>query len=340
MVKYLYYTYNLPIHINSVASRDLNYFLEKEKCIPMRKIKKHFRDVNFCSESWIKAVKRTQADNVKILAAAVEDFFKPSDFSVTFDILSPLEIAAHHGCLTFFKKITQQNEKTSILDYDGYQHLLFIAIKQGNLKIVKYLVSDCKFNVECKSMITYNAHQTKYLVSPLWCAAVSGKLEVVKFLVEFGANVNSESDTGSTLVGSACYLSHLDIVKFLVNNGGDIHSHNPNSFGTPLINSVQSVVLCEFLLQSGANVNAQDRMGSTALHYAVQEKQLETTKLLLKYGADPFLGTEWGLDTLKIASVYGASEIFEWLVDHVPYTPKRVKEARKKLKDSLNTMAK
>ena len=44
-------------------------------------------------------------------------------------------------------------------------------------------------------------------------------------------------------------------------------------------------------------------MGSTALHYAVKENQLETTKLLLKYGADPFLGTEWGLDTLKIASV-------------------------------------
>ena len=75
------------------------------------------------------------------------------------------------------------------------------------------------------------------------------------------------------------------------------------------------MVLCEFLLQSGANVNAQDRMGSKALHYTVKEKQLETTKLLLKYGADRFLGAEWGLDTLKIACVYGASEIFEWLVD-------------------------
>ena len=274
-----------------VASKDFNYFLDKEKYIPMRKIKKHIRDVNFCSESWIKAVKRTQVDKVKKLAAAVEEFFKASDFSVAFDILSPLEIAAHHGCLTFFKKITRQNEKTSILDYNGYQHLLLIASKQGNLEIVKYLLSDCKFNVECKSKITYNAHQTKYLVSPLWCAAVSGKLEVVKFLVEFGANVNSESDTGSTLVGSACFNSHIDIVKFLVRNGGDIHRPSPNSFGTPLINSIQSVVLCEFLLQNGANVNAQDRVGSTALHYAVREKQLETTKLLLKYGADPFLGT-------------------------------------------------
>ena len=51
-----------------------------------------------------------------------------------------------------------------------------------------------------------------------------------------------------------------------------------------LINSVQSVEVCEFLLQSGANVNAQDHSAQTALHYAVNEKQLETTKLLLRYG--------------------------------------------------------
>ena len=41
--------------------------------------------------------------------------------------------------------------------------------------------------------------------------------------------------------------------------------------GTCLINSVQSVSLCEFLLESGANVNAQDIQLKTALHYAIQE---------------------------------------------------------------------
>ena len=121
-----------------VASKDLNYLLDKEKCIPLRKIKKHIRDVDFCSESWNKAVKSTHVDNVKILATAVEEFFKASDFLVTFDVLSPLEIAAHHGSLTFFKYIAQKIEKTSILPYTvGYQHLLFIACKQGNLEIVK-----------------------------------------------------------------------------------------------------------------------------------------------------------------------------------------------------------
>ena len=315
-----------------VASKDLNYLLDKEKCIPLRKIKKYIRDVDFCSESWNKAVKRTHVDNVKILATAVEEFFKASDFSVIFDILSPLEIAAHHGCLTFFKNIAQKIAKTSILPYmAGRQHLLFIASKQGNLEIVKYLLSDCKFNVECKNKLKNNAEQIEHLVSPVWCAAVSGQLEVVKYLIEFGANVNSESDTGSTPIRSACLESHLDIIKFLVKNGGDIQ--RPNQVGgTCLINSVQSVPVCEFLLQSGANVNAQDHSAQTALHYAVNEKELETTKILLRYGADPFLEDEWGNDALSITCWNQASEIFKWLVDHVPYTPERVKKGRKLFK--------
>ena len=47
-----------------IASKDLNYLLDKEKCIPLRKIKNLIRDVDFCSESWNKAVKRTHVDNV------------------------------------------------------------------------------------------------------------------------------------------------------------------------------------------------------------------------------------------------------------------------------------
>ena len=64
-------------------------------------------------------------------------------------------------------------------------------------------------------------------------------------------------------------MTRLDIVKLLVTNNADIHKTNYNG-STCLINSVQSVELCEFLLQHGANVNAQDVQCTTALHYAIQ----------------------------------------------------------------------
>lgn len=50
-----------------------------------------------------------------------------------------------------------------------------------------------------------------HYVTPMWCAAVSGKLDVIQCLVKNGANVNAESDSGSTPVRSACFMTHLEI---------------------------------------------------------------------------------------------------------------------------------
>ena len=72
--------------------------------------------------------------------------------------------------------------------------------------------------------------------------SVAGKVKVVEVLVKYGADVNSVSDTGSTPVRSACFMTHLDVVRLLVANNADIQKPNHNG-GTCLINSVQSVEL-------------------------------------------------------------------------------------------------
>ena len=104
-------------------------------------------------------------------------------------------------------------------------------------------------------------------------------------------------------------MTHLDIVKFLVANGANILRANFNG-GTCLINSVQSVPLCEYLLKNGAAVNALDIQQKTALHYAIQEHRLETTKLLLQYNADAHLKSRYGDDALQTACLKGALLIF------------------------------
>jgi hypothetical protein len=99
-------------------------------------------------------------------------------------------------------------------------------------------------------------------------------------------------------------MTHLEIVQFLVESGADILRANYNG-GTCLINSVQSVPLCEYLLQHGAAVNALDIQQKTALHYAIQEHRLETTKLLLQYLADPYLKSRYGDDALQTSCLKG-----------------------------------
>lgn len=203
---------------------------------------------------------------------------------------------------------------------------LFVACKKGNVEIVEYLISVCGADVEQRGLYEVPDDRSVHNVTPLWCAAVADKFRVVEMLVKFGADVNSVSDTGSTPVRSACFMTHLEIVKLLVMRNADIQRPNYNG-GTCLINSVQSVELCEFLLQNGANVNAQDIQNKTALHYAIQEHRLETTKLLLRYGADPFLESRYRDDALQTACLKGAAEIFDYLVDNVHFSPERVASA-------------
>ncbi|KAG8188428.1 hypothetical protein JTE90_007996 [Oedothorax gibbosus] len=203
---------------------------------------------------------------------------------------------------------------------------LFVACKKGNVEIVEYLIEYCGADVEQRGMYEVPDDRSIHFVTPLWCASVAGKLSVVKCLVEHGANVNSVSDTGSTPVRSACFMTHYDIVVYLVSHNADILKPNYNG-GTCLINSVQSVPLCEYLIAYGAEVNAQDIQFKTALHYAIQEHRFETTKLLLDNGADPLIKSRYGDDALQTACLKSATIVFDYLCEKFNYSNERIAEA-------------
>ena len=118
-----------------------------------------------------------------------------------------------------------------------------------------------------------NGYSNRYVLF-----SVAGKVKVVEVLVKYGADVNSVSDTGSTPVRSACFMTHLDVVRLLVANNADIQKPNHNG-GTCLINSVQSVELCKFLLENGAAVNAEDIQNKTGNY----QMTIDTTKLKYRY---------------------------------------------------------
>ncbi|XP_022900718.1 protein fem-1 homolog C isoform X2 [Onthophagus taurus] len=207
---------------------------------------------------------------------------------------------------------------------------LFIACKKGQLEIVEYLVNSCGADIEQGGCYEVPDDRSVHSVTPLWCAAVSGKLPVVQFLVDHGANLNAVSDSGSTPVRSACFMTHLEIVQYLVEKGADINRPNYNG-GTCLINSVQSAQLCSFLLKHGADVNARDIQNKTALHYAIQEHRIETTALLLEHGANYNVKSKYGDDALQTACLKGAVPIFDYLISHIWYSNERLANAHELL---------
>ncbi|KAH8264475.1 hypothetical protein KR038_008932 [Drosophila bunnanda] len=203
---------------------------------------------------------------------------------------------------------------------------LFIACKRGAVVIAEYLITICEADIEQRGHFEVPEDNSFHYVSPLWAAVVSGKLSMVKYLVRIGCDINATSDSGSTPVRSACYMTHVDIVKFLVENGADIKRPNING-GTCLINSVQSVQLCLYLVRKGADINARDIQDKTALHYAIQEHRLDTTRMLIEQGADPYAKSRYGDDALRTACLKGAHQIFDFLKKELSYTAGRLAEA-------------
>ncbi|XP_032596317.1 protein fem-1 homolog C isoform X2 [Drosophila grimshawi] len=203
---------------------------------------------------------------------------------------------------------------------------LFIACKRGAVAIAEYLITICEADIEQRGHFEVPEDNSFHYVSPLWAAVVSGKLAMVKYLVRVGCDINATSDSGSTPVRSACYMTHTDIVKFLVENGADIKKPNING-GTCLINSVQSVQLCLYLVRKGADINARDIQDKTALHYAIQEHRLDTTRMLIEQGADPFAKSRYGDDALRTACLKGAHQIFDYLKKELTYTVDRIADA-------------
>jgi hypothetical protein len=83
---------------------------------------------------------------------------------------------------------------------------LFLACKKCSAEIVDYLLTECFVDVEQRGLFVLDKDDSTHLVTPLWCAAVAGKAEVVEVLLSHRADINSVSDTGSTPVRFVCLI--------------------------------------------------------------------------------------------------------------------------------------
>ncbi len=94
-------------------------------------------------------------------------------------------------------------------------------------------------------------------------ASVDGKVGVVKMLIERGADVNAKDDRGETPLFSAARLGRLDIAKELILSGGNIHEKN-NSDESLLHNAARSGVnnreMIQFLIDYGISVDIKTKV--------------------------------------------------------------------------------
>ena len=144
----------------------------------------------------------------------------------------------------------------------------------------------------------------------------SDHLEVVQLLLSAGAPVNPVTDFDyQTPLFQAGFGDHLQILQLLIKNGVNVDQKNSDgeTFLSTFGFSDEDVAL--ELLKAGANPNARDEHGATALMHASAYGFESVVQVLLQNGADVHLADYKG----RTALMYAAEGVDrQYYVDAIP----------------------
>ena len=116
-------------------------------------------------------------------------------------------------------------------------------------------------------------------------SAQRGYINNVKLLVSGGADVNFRNpSSGLSALSAAVAEGHLPVVKYLIKNAKADVNVADLSGRTPIFYAVENdrTEILRFLLANGANANAKDKAGVSALMRASAKNRQECQKILLK----------------------------------------------------------
>ena len=186
------------------------------------------------------------------------------------------------------------------------------AARKGDLKKVQALIQADPTVVNSKDAMGD---------TPLHLAALHGELPVAQALVAAGADVNAKNLAGpftpDDLNGVLYSSNHTDPVTLLTVHG-IIQSDMKNGY-TPLdmaAFSIRYMPMVKFLIDKGANVNAQASSGATPMFWAVMRQQKDELVYLMDHGGNVNLADAYGDTILDMVLHLQYFTMIQPLLDH------------------------
>ncbi|XP_044948259.1 ankyrin repeat and SOCS box protein 5-like [Hordeum vulgare subsp. vulgare] len=247
--------------------------------------------------------------------------------------------AARDGDLRVLKEMAEQTDLRGAKDVEG-ANALHLAAQKGCLKCCKFLIEEVGLGVN-SATTTGN--------TPFCSAVYAGHVQVMKYLLDSGADPRKATAQGMTMLHLAAgrglceplelLLCHgtipVDIMlgayvgaplhaaatrgqhqamKILLEHGADPNIHMDDNVSPLMLACWEKSLKCmRLLIEAGADVNGNSYCGPTPLTYAVEAGCTDIVKFLLEAGADPNIPAEGGDIPIKLAAVCGRRDLVKIL---------------------------
>ncbi|KAF7106414.1 hypothetical protein CFC21_107148 [Triticum aestivum] len=156
-------------------------------------------------------------------------------------------------------------------------------------------------------------------------AALAGKVQVMRYLLDRGAYPAVHDDNGSTPLHYAAEEGHCEAVRLLLSKGVPVDPVDHRGAPLHLAVAKDRVEVVKLLLEhgadAGADLNARGNSGPTPLTQAVDDGFTDFVKLLLEAGADPNIPSEHGAIPVEQAAVHGRRDLVEVLFSRTKPIP-------------------
>ena len=218
---------------------------------------------------------------------------------------SAVRLLLAHGC----------NPETTIECHGEKRTLVQHAVLVWKVSTaIQLLKSGAKANVLCKNGCSLLHKAFRFS---------TGRLELVKCLLNYGVDVNAMNDDGDTALhlfltgkvnpysNSSCpFIRTKDdvaVVKAIVGSPYlEINTKQGIRHDTPLMLAVKHMdsyreIVMKYLIDHGADVNFQNKIKTSALHLAAEKGQFDSVVLLVEKGCDLSLKDRDGNTALNVA---------------------------------------
>lgn len=245
--------------------------------------------------------------------------------------------------MKLWKIITIAAIALCIFSVSLYASEIHEAAKNGNLEKVKALLEDNPellnekdsqgFTPLHSAVTNGRIHIIRFLIekgadieiknnnglSPLFTALDRGRDPAAHLLIEKGADVNVKGFRNRTLLHTAARTGNIRVARLLVNHGAEINARDSQGY-TPLDLSLSSGQpgTARFLKENGGSVNTFNTGKedyNASLKNAVFEGNSDLVRVFVEFGVDIKNIDEDDVTFLHIAAAYGQSEAARILID-------------------------